>query len=87
MPKLDTHPHWFVYIVECRDQTYYTGITPNIEQRIKTHNSGKGAAYTRGRRPVELIYSEKFLTRSEASIRECAIKKLTRAQKEKLIKI
>lgn len=85
MLKQDTHPHWWVYIVACRDSTYYTGITPNIEQRIKTHNAGKGAAYTRGRGPVKLIYCEKFSTRSEASIRESAIKKLNRSQKEKLI--
>lgn len=86
MSKPDTHPNWFIYIIKCRDNTYYTGITPNIEQRIKTHDAGKGAAYTRGRGPVKLVHSERFQTRSEASVREAAIKKLTRLQKEKLIK-
>lgn len=86
MPKQDNHPNWWVYIVQCNDDTYYTGITPNIDLRIQTHNAGKGAAYTRGRGPVKLTYCEKFSTRSEASIREFAIKKLTRQQKEKLIK-
>ena len=86
MPKQEIHPHWWVYIVECRDSTYYTGITPNIEQRIKTHNAGKGAAYTRGRGPVSLVHSEKFDNHRAAAQRECEIKKLKREEKENLIR-
>jgi len=76
---------WKVYIVRCADNSYYTGISNNVAARIKKHNLGKGAAYTRGRGPVELAYSEDFPDRSSASKRECAIKKLARGQKEKLI--
>lgn len=83
--KISISATWFTYIVKCRDQSYYTGITNDLVKRLHAHNSGKGAAYTRGRGPVKLIYCEKFSTRSEASIREFTIKKLTRLQKEKLI--
>ena len=86
MSEKNVHPIWFVYIVECRDHTYYTGISYDIDHRLKMHNAGKGAAYTRGRRPVKLIYSEKFSTYKKAAGREFAIKKLTRKQKEKLTK-
>jgi len=77
--------YWHTYIVRCKDDTLYTGISNDLEERIKKHNLGKGAAYTRGRRPVELICSERFATHKEAAQRECAIKKLTRQQKENLI--
>jgi len=76
---------WHVYILECRDGTYYTGSASNLESRIKKHNCGKGARYTRGRRPVKLVYHETFPSRSRAAKREHQIKKLTRAQKEVLI--
>ena len=85
MFKADSHPYWFTYIIKCSDNTLYTGLTYNIDHRVAVHNSGKGAAYTRGRRPVKLVYSEKFSKYSEAAQREYAIKKLTRKQKEKLI--
>ena len=75
----------FVYILECGDGTYYTGWTTDLENRLKTHNSGTGAKYTRSRLPVRLIYSEEVADRSAALKREAAIKKLTRAKKEKLI--
>jgi len=78
--------NWFVYIVCCADTTYYTGITTNLEKRILTHNQGVGAKYTKMRLPVKLIYSEIQKNRSAASIREAEIKKLTRKQKENLIK-
>jgi putative endonuclease len=81
-----TDVYWFVYIVECSDGTYYTGISNDVKNRIEKHNTGKGAAYTRGRGPVKLIYSEKLSTRSEASIRESIIKKLSKLQKVKLIR-
>lgn len=86
MSNQNNHPHWWVYIIECSDTTYYTGITPNIEQRLQKHNSGKGASYTRGRGPVKLVYSKKFLTHAQAAQKECTIKKLTRQQKYDIIK-
>ncbi|MGL4344396.1 MAG: GIY-YIG nuclease family protein [Cellulosilyticaceae bacterium] len=76
----------YVYIVECQDKTYYTGYTCDIEKRIKAHNEGKGAKYTRARLPVQLIYKEQFEDKREAMRREYAIKQLTRKQKIQLIK-
>jgi len=76
----------FVYIVECADTTLYTGWTSNIEARIKTHNAGTGAKYTRSRTPVKLVYSESFETKQEAMRREAEIKKLARNEKLQLIK-
>jgi putative endonuclease len=76
---------WWAYIVECVDGTYYTGITPDINKRIKKHNSGNGAKYTRFRKPVELLYYEKHKNRSWATKREIQIKKLTHNQKKELI--
>lgn len=75
----------FVYIVECCDGSYYTGWTTDVEARVKTHNSGEGAKYTRSRLPVRLVYFEQLENRSAAMKREAAIKKLTRVQKERLI--
>ncbi len=76
----------YVYILKCADNTFYTGYTTDPERRAKVHNSGKGAKYTRSRRPVELIYTEEFDDKREAQRREYAIKQLTRAEKEKLIR-
>ena len=76
---------YYVYIVKCRDNTLYTGITTDLEKRLTKHNQGTGAKYTRGRTPVELVYYENGYTKSEALKREIAIKKLTRIKKEKLI--
>lgn len=78
---------YYVYILECVDTTLYTGSTNDIEKRIETHNSGKtGAKYTKARRPVILVYSEKCKTKSEALKREWEIKKLSREEKLRLIK-
>jgi len=77
--------NWFVYMVKCKDDTYYTGATNDLKHRLQQHNLGKGAKYTRARKPVKLIYSEECADRSVALKRECAIKKLTRQQKEELI--
>ncbi len=77
--------NYYVYILKCRDNTLYTGITTDLENRLKKHNSGVGAKYTRGRTPVELMYYESGLDKSHALKREIAIKKLTRIKKEKLI--
>ena len=76
---------WFVYILECKDGTLYTGITDDLKSRIAAHDSGKGAKYTKGRGPVKLRYKEALKGRSEASKREGEIKKLSR--KDKLILI
>lgn len=77
---------WFVYIVECFDGTFYTGITNDLEKRMALHNSGKGARYTRGRGPVNLKYSEKMIGKSEALKREIIIKNMTRKQKMALFR-
>ena len=76
----------YTYIVRCSDGTLYTGWTNNLEKRIKDHNSGKGAKYTKSRRPVVLAYYEEFETREEAMRREWEVKRLTRAQKLRMIK-
>lgn len=76
---------WWIYIVECVDGTYYTGITTNINKRVEKHNSGHGAKYTKFRKPVELLYYEKHKNRSWASKREIYIKKLNHMQKKNLI--
>ena len=73
------------YIVKCNDNSLYTGWTNDITHRLKMHNEGKGAKYTRGRGPVELVYLEEFETKQEAMSREAKIKRLTR--KEKLLLI
>ena len=75
----------YVYILRCKDNSYYTGWTNDLDNRILMHNSGKGAKYTKSRLPVELIYFEKCADKSEALKRERAIKQLTRKEKEKLI--
>ena len=78
---------YFVYILECSDMTYYTGITTDLKRRLEEHNnSEKGAKYTKLRRPVTLVYSEESHDRSSASKREFEIKKMSRAKKEELIK-
>jgi len=76
---------WNVYILRCGDDTLYTGIAKNVEARFLQHQSGKGAAYTRTHLPVALIYQENGMTRSSALVREAAIKRLPRPQKEKLL--
>lgn len=76
---------YFSYIMRCADGTLYTGYTDDIARREAMHNSGRGAKYTRSRLPVKMVYHESFATRSEAMKRECAIKRLSREQKLKLI--
>lgn len=75
----------YVYILKCADNTLYTGWTTNVEKRFKTHNSGKGAKYTRARLPVELVYYEEFKDKILAQKREYAIKQLKRQDKLRLI--
>ena len=77
---------WFLYILRCADDSFYTGIALDIYSRLEKHNSGKGAKYTKSRRPCELIYFEECLPdRNLAQIRERAVKKLSRAKKEELV--
>ena len=87
--KSDIKParRWFVYILHCADNTFYTGITTDITRREKEHNSqtASAAKYTRARQPVRVIYQELLACRATAGRREAAIKKLSRRQKEKLI--
>ena len=77
--------NWYLYILRCGDGTLYTGITTNVEKRLEAHRAGKGAKYTRGRLPLELVYRECCESHSHALKRELAVKKLTRQEKECLI--
>ena len=76
---------WYLYILRCGDDTLYTGITNDISARLKAHASGKGAKYTRGRGPLELVYQEQQESYSAALKREPQVKQLTRAQKLHMI--
>lgn len=77
---------WYVYILRCGDSTLYTGITDDVPRRLAAHRAGKGAKYTRGRGPLELVYTEQLPDKSAALRREIEIKRLRRAEKERLIK-
>nr|WP_264475011.1 GIY-YIG nuclease family protein [Salinirubrum litoreum] len=74
-----------VYVLECADGSLYTGYTTDVERRVAEHDAGEGAKYTRGRTPVELVYSESFDSRSAAMSREYEIKQLSRVKKERLV--
>ena len=76
---------WYLYVLRCKDDTLYTGITTDVEKRLEAHRSGKGAKYTRGRAPLELVYSEACGSHSEALKREHQIKQLSRPEKQQLI--
>lgn len=76
---------WFVYILLCRGETLYCGITDDVQRRLEAHRSGKGAKYTRGRGPLELVYTEECESYSVALKREYAIKQLPCSEKQKLI--
>jgi len=76
---------FYVYIVECSDGTYYTGYTSGLKNRLKLHNNGKGAKYTRDRRPVKLVWRKKYKYFKLAVLEEKRIKALRRKQKEKLV--
>lgn len=78
---METSKHYF-YVLECHDDTYYAGYTNNLERRVKMHNDGKGAKYTRGRTPVELIYYETFESKTEAMQAEYRFKQLSRKEKQ-----
>ncbi len=75
----------YTYMVCCKDGSFYVGWTNNLEKRIQAHNNGKGAKYTKSRRPVELVYYETYETKQEAMSREYHLKQLTHAQKKQLV--
>lgn len=83
--KKRVHQGNYTYIVKCSDETLYTGWTNNLKKRLEAHNNGKGAKYTKTRRPVELVYFEEYDTKQEAMKREYAIKQLSRQKKLALI--
>ena len=76
---------WYLYILECRDGSLYTGITDDVSRRISQHNAGKGAKYTRGRGPVILRYQESCASHSDALRRELEVKRMSRQEKLALI--
>ena len=81
----ERHAGWFVYIVECSDNTLYTGVATDIEARLAEHNAGRGAKYTRARLPVALVHSEEAKDKSTALRREHEIKRMRAADKRSLI--
>lgn len=85
--KIKRSSQYFVYIVRCQEGTYYTGYTNNLKNRIKEHNSGRGAQYLRGKLPVKLVYVKEYKYYKNVLHAERNIKKLTRKQKEGLIRI
>ena len=83
--KVKDTDDWELYILKCRDGSFYTGITTDLERRFKMHQNGKASRYTRTRRPVEVLYHEKCGSRTQALVRECAVKEFSRKKKEELI--
>lgn len=79
--KAGGYVDWYVYMLRCADGTLYTGITDNVDKRLAAHRAGRGAKYTRGRGPLELVYCEQQADKSSALRREIAIKRLSRAEK------
>jgi putative endonuclease len=78
-------PRWFVYVLRCRDGSLYTGISTDVDKRVAAHNAGRGARYTRPRRPVVVVHLERKRSRSTALKREAAIKSLSRAEKMSML--
>jgi predicted GIY-YIG superfamily endonuclease len=76
---------WFLYVLECCDGSLYTGITKDLERRLKEHNAGRASRYTRAHRPVRMIYHEPCRDRTAALLREIAVKRLSREKKEALV--
>ncbi len=77
---------WELYIIECKDGSFYTGITIDVKRRLTLHETGKGAKYTRGRAPLKLVYRKSFKSKSAALVREAKIKSMTKAEKVELVK-
>jgi len=84
-PDGSREARWFLYILKCRDGTLYTGISNDVDRRLKAHQDGKASRYTRTRCPVELVYKESCGSRPLALARECAVKSLSRRRKEELV--
>jgi putative endonuclease len=84
--KIERKGIFYVYILECKDASYYTGYTNNIKNRLELHNSGRGAKYTRDRRPLKLVWVKRYSYFKRAFKRELEIKKLSRKKKEELIR-
>ena len=82
--KKKSSQKWFLYILRCQDGSLYTGVTNNLERRLKMHNQGNASRYTRTRRPVTMLYQESCRGRTQALIRECAVKALPKNKKEEL---
>ncbi|WP_132058149.1 GIY-YIG nuclease family protein [Halorussus amylolyticus] len=76
--------HW-VYVIECDDGSFYTGYTTDVQRRVREHDRGEGAKYTRGRTPVELVHTERFDSKSAAMSREYELKQLSRPEKERVV--
>ncbi len=81
MTKLHGMSNWKLYIIHCSDDSYYTGITTDVDRRFEQHRSGKGAKYFYGRQPLQVVYIEDCANRSQASQREAEIKSMSRSQK------
>ena len=84
-PEMKDVKKWSLYILKCSDGSFYTGITNNLDRRLKMHQAGKASRYTRTRGPVEMLYSETCGNRSRALIRECEVKEWPRTKKEALV--
>jgi putative endonuclease len=84
-PKVTAEAIWFLYILQCCDGSFYTGVTTDIGRRLREHEEGKASRYTRTRRPIVLVYQEECGTRAQSLARECAVKSLSRRRKEELI--
>ncbi|WP_191566536.1 GIY-YIG nuclease family protein [Metabacillus idriensis] len=84
---METNNEHFFYVLECSDGSYYAGYTNNLENRIQKHNSGKGAKYTRARKPVTLIFKKGFESKSEALKAEYSFKKLNRKEKDEFLRV
>ncbi len=76
---------WFLYILRCQDDTFYTGVTKDLKRRLTMHNGGKASRYTRARRPVEMVYYEDCASRAQALVREYKVKALSRKKKKELV--
>ena len=85
MPVGESNEEWFLYMLRCNNGSLYTGVTNNLERRLKMHEEGKAAKYTRARRPVELVYQEVCSGRKEALMREWKVKELPKVEKERLV--
>ena len=83
--KREPDEGWYLYILRCQGDTFYTGVTKDLKRRLKMHKNGKASKYTRARRPVAMIYSENCASRTSALVRECKVKALSRKEKEQLI--